>query len=58
MTEKQKEVLKAMQGMTYTEWFKLCQVVNIHFDDEAGKIKKTLKTASLETIVAEYERLF
>lgn len=58
MTEKQKEVVKAMQGMTYTEWFKLCQVVNIHFDDEAGKIKKTLKTARPEAIATEYERLF
>lgn len=58
MTEKQKEILKAMQGMTYIEWFKLCQVVNIYFDDQAGKIKKALEIASPETIATEYDRLF
>jgi hypothetical protein len=58
MTEKQKEVIKAMQGMTYGEWTKLYQVINIQFDGEASKIKNTFKIASPETIATEYERLF
>jgi hypothetical protein len=58
MTEKQKEVIKAMQGMTYSEWTKLYQVINIQFDGEASKIKNTFKIANLETIATEYERLF
>lgn len=58
MTEKQKEVLKAMKGMTYLEWTKLSHVINRNFDSEAGKTKNELKIASPEVIVAEYERLF
>jgi hypothetical protein len=58
MTEKQKEVIKAMQGMTYLEWVKLSHVINIQFDAEASEIKNALEFHDLEVIEAKYERLF
>lgn len=58
MTDKQKEVLKAMEGMTYLEWLKLYQAINITFDEEASRVKNSSKITSLDTIAAEYERLF
>ena len=58
MTEKQKEVIKAMQGMTYLEWVKLYQVINIQFDADASGIKNALQIPNPEVISTEYERLF
>lgn len=58
MTEKQKEVLKAMEGMTYLEWLKLYQAINLTFEEEASRFKNSSKIASPEAIAAEYERLF
>lgn len=58
MTEKQKEVIKAMQGMTYLEWVKLSHVINIRFDMEASSIKNALEVSDPEVIETKYERLF
>lgn len=57
MTEKQKEVIKAMQGMTYLEWVKLSHIINIKFGNEADKIKKGLEVASLEDFENDYNWL-
>lgn len=58
MTEKQREVIKAMQGMTYLEWVKLSHAINVHFDTEANSVKNVLEIASPEVIATEYDRLF
>lgn len=58
MTEKQKEVIKAMQGMTYLEWVKLSHVINVRFDTEANAIKNELVIAEPGIIAAKYKQLY
>lgn len=56
MTEKQKEVIKAMQGMTYLEWVKLSHVINMNFETEGKCLKNALKIANPETIETQYKQ--
>lgn len=58
MTEKQKEVIKAMQGMTYLEWVKLSHVINVRFEAEANAIKNELVIAEPGIIAAKYKQLY
>lgn len=58
MTEKQKEVIKAMQGMTYLEWVKLSHVINVRFNTDALALKNKLAVVNPEVAETEYERLF
>ena len=47
ITEKQKEVLRAVEGITYNEWLRIAEAVNQSFMEQEQKQRETLKLENM-----------
>ena len=56
--EKIKEIVSAMDGLTYSDWNKLKHVIDVKFSAEASKIANKTVIASADEIVEEFKKLF
>ncbi len=54
--EKMKEILEAMQGISYLEWTKIRFIIDRVFDSEADNYKRNLQIAAPEKIVSRYKQ--
>lgn len=54
--EKIKNILKAMEGITYLEWKKLQDSIEKSFQSEVCSLKNKLQIATPEEIIEKYQR--
>lgn len=56
--EKIREILTAMQGITYLEWRKLKHCIDTRFNADANAAANRVPLAGIENIVEVYKREF
>ncbi len=56
--EKIKEVLTAMQGITYLEWKKLKHTIDVCFNADVSTVTNKMQLADVDRIVESYRRTF
>ena len=55
---KMKEILTAMQGITYLEWKKLQHAIDVCFNTDTGAAANKIQLADAERIVENYQCLY
>lgn len=56
--EKLKEVLTAMQGITYLEWQKLKHTIDVCFNADVSTATNKMQLADVDRIVESYSHTF
>ena len=56
--EKARQILEAMQGITYLEWRKLSHTIETAFSSEAGRQSNSIEIASPDEILKKLQVLF
>lgn len=54
--EKIKNILKAMDGITYLEWKKIQDCIEKSFQSEVRSLKNKIQIATPEEIIEKYQR--